>query len=262
MNLRQFKDLRYYTFETLDRLGVPHGIFTRSGGVSPAPWASLNTGGTLGDSRENVVENRLRIFQAMNRPVNSIFDVWQVHSTDVIYSREPRPLDQAHIKADGIVSDCPEITLMMRFADCVPVILYHPKTGCAALVHAGWKGTLAKITNQAIQVMQTHCQARPSEMIAAIGPSIGPDHYQVGEEVILGAEIAFGKNSAAILHSSNERYYLDLWKANTITLEEAGVQQIEVAGMCTGCSTNEWYSHRVEAGKTGRFGAVLVPYKG
>jgi YfiH family protein len=254
--------ITYYTFESLDRLGVLHGIFSRVGGVSPAPWTSLNTGGTLGDSRENVAENRSRIFQTFNRPVESIYDAWQVHSTEVIFTRKPRPLDQAHIKADAIVSDCPELTLMMRFADCVPVFLYHPQSGCAALVHAGWKGTLAKIIDPTVQAMQVQCGARPSEILAAIGPSIGPDHYVVGEDVAWAAKNAFGKNAAAILYKEDEKYHLDLWKANTISLEETGIQQIEVAGICTGCHTDEWYSHRVEAGKTGRFGAILVPQRG
>ena len=110
--------LEYFQFESLDNRLLKQGIFTRKGGVSPQPWDSLNQGGTVGDARENVIENRRRVYQVMGQPVESIFDVWQVHSADVICADEPRPLNAQHQKADAILTDRPEITLFMRFADC------------------------------------------------------------------------------------------------------------------------------------------------
>ncbi|TLM98678.1 hypothetical protein FDZ73_23070, partial [bacterium] len=92
MNTKQSGSLSYFEFESFKGLDVDVRFYTRHGGVSPAPWSSLNQGGTVGDSRENVVENRRRIFEDIARPVESIFDVWQVHGTKVICTSMPRSL--------------------------------------------------------------------------------------------------------------------------------------------------------------------------
>lgn len=249
--------LEYFQFSSLDREEVVHGIFTRKGGVSPHPWASLNLGGTVGDLRENVVENRRRIFQSMGRQVESIFDVWQVHSANVICTDEPRSLDAPHEKADAILTNNPDITLFMRFADCVPILLHDPVKKVVGVVHAGWLGTVNKIASVAIQTMQAHYGSNPAEIIAGIGPSIGPDHYQIGDDVIDQVKRAFVNGSEELITSRNGRSYLDLWRANELLLQTSGVNSIEVARLCTGCDTSRWYSHRAENGKTGRFGAFI-----
>jgi copper oxidase (laccase) domain-containing protein len=143
MPFHQAGVLRYFTFDLFDQHGLIHGLFTRHGGVSPAPWDSLNLGGTVGDERANVIENRRRLFEALDRPVESIFDSWQVHGREVICVDRPRPLDAPHPKADAILTDRPEITLFMRFADCVPILLYDPVRRVAGMVHAGWQGTVS-----------------------------------------------------------------------------------------------------------------------
>jgi polyphenol oxidase len=259
MQRRQAGELVYYTFESLDEQGVLHGIFTRLGGVSPAPWGPLNTAGTVGDSRENIVENRRRMFAALGRKVETIFDVWQVHSPDLVYSRQPRPLAQPHQKADGILSDNPEITLMMRFADCVPIFLYHPGTGMAALVHAGWKGTVLKIGAAAVREMCARTRSAPRDLLGAIGPSIGPDHYQVREDVLREVRASFGSQAEILIQLRDGKTFLNLWRANQLVLEGAGLCKIEISAICTACHTGEWFSHRAEEGRTGRFGAILVP---
>lgn len=249
--------LTYWQFETFDPEIVSHGFFTRQGGVSPQPWASLNQGGTVGDARANVVENRRRIFETINRPVESIFDVWQVHGNEVICTDSPRPLEEEHQKADAIVTNQAEITLFMRFADCVPILLYDPAHRVVSITHAGWKGTLNQIIAETIRAMKAKYQSRPEEIVAGIGPSIGACHYQVGQEVYLAAQTNFSKELDTIFVQKDDGWFLDLWKANTITLETAGVKKIEVAGLCTACHTDDWYSHRAEKGKTGRFAVTL-----
>lgn len=251
--------IEYYTFSSLNNLNVRHGIFTRNGGVSPQPWASLNLGGTVGDSRANVIENRQRIFAALQRPVESLFDVWQVHSKDVICSDDPRPLDKPHQRGDAILTINPNITLFMRFADCVPILLYDPVRRAAGIVHAGWKGTVIKVAAEAVYSMTTAYGCDPADVIACIGPSIGPNHYQVGEDVVSEVNEAFGNHSGSFLTTVNHSQHFDLWKANAWILEEAGVKSIEVASICTACDLERWYSHRAEQGKTGRFGALLNP---
>lgn len=257
MALITSEGLEFFKFPSMDDGKVVHGIFTRKGGVSPRPWASLNLGGTVGDLRENVVENRRRIYAVMGRPVESIFDVWQVHSADVICTDEPRPLNAPHDKADAILTNNPNITLFMRFADCVPILLHDPVKNVVGIVHAGWMGTVKKIATLAVRRMQERYHSNPADIQAGIGPSIGPDHYQVGPDVIEQVRLAFGSEADELLKITNGRTSFDLWHANDMLLRQAGVENIEVSGLCTACDVGRWYSHRAENGKTGRFGAFI-----
>ena len=257
MILTKKNGLEYYGFESFDNQIVSHGIFTRKGGASPAPWSSLNQGGTVGDERTNVVENRRRVFEAMNRPVESIYDVWQVHGTEVISAQLARPLDAEHVKADAILTDRPEVTLFMRFADCVPILIYDPVKRVVGIIHAGWMGTVKKIVTHTLLALQDRYHCNPGNLVAGIGPSIGVDHYQVGEEVIRFAKESFGAYSMELIVKKEDKTFLNLWKANEFLLREGGVKSVETAAICTACHTEDWYSHRAEAGKTGRFGTVL-----
>ncbi len=257
MPYRNQNGIEFYTFESLDRAGIKHGIFTRKGGVSPQPWSTLNLGGTVGDQRENVVENRRRIFDVIDRPVESIFDVWQVHSADVVCADAPRPLDQPHQIGDAILTDRARITLAMRFADCVPILLFDPARRVIGIAHAGWKGTVLRAAAQAVTKMRDVYGTSAEDVLACIGPSIGPDHYQVGSEVTVQVRHAFGDQSSRFLKVKDGRHYFDLWAANAYQLAEAGVKSIEISEICTACDLERWYSHRAEQGKTGRFGALI-----
>ena len=250
--------LEYFQFDSFDPKMVSHGIFTRKGGISPQPWTSLNLGGTVGDERANVIENRRRIYQVMDRAVESIFDVWQVHSADVICTDTPRPLDSLHTKGDAILTANPEITLFMRFADCVPILLHDPVRRVIGVVHAGWQGTVKKVVQHAVVKMTQQYGSQAGDIFAGIGPSIGPDHYQVGEDVIDQVQASFGKPANEVLLQKNGSTHLDLWRSNAMLLEQVGVSHIEIANLCTACDTERWYSHRAEHGKTGRFGAIIA----
>ncbi len=257
MIIHQVDQLEFWSFEQLEEHCV-HGILTRKGGVSPSPWDSLNFGGNIGDSRQNIIENRRRVFSAINRPVESIFDSWQVHGTGMIITDKPRNLDEIHQKADIIATRDRKITLFMRFADCTPILLFDPEHAAICMVHAGWRGTLAGAVKAAVAGMREGFSSRPEKIIAGIGPSIGPDHYRVGNEVIQAAEISFGSSADEFLLQKNGGYYFDLWAANEFLLRQAGVEFIERSNICTACDLTRWYSHRAENGKTGRFGAFLA----
>jgi len=250
-------DLEYFQFNSFNSTFCTHAIFSRKGGISPDPWKSLNQGGTVGDIRENVIENRRRCFEVFKRPVESIYDVWQVHGTDVICTDIPRPLNADHLKADAILTNNPEVTLFMRFADCVPILIYDPVKKVIGIIHAGWMGTVNKVISTTIQAMRVKYACDPNDCVSGIGPSIGLCHYQVGEPVISAVKNSFGKYASEILVERNSAQYLDLWKANQFTLLENGVNKIEVAGICTACDTSTWFSHRAEHGKTGRFAAMM-----
>ncbi len=250
--------LKYYHFQSFDQKGIVHGFFSRQGGVSPEPWASLNLGGTNGDSRDHVIENRKRIFDCVGRKPESIFDVWQVHGTDVICAEHPRALDAEHQKADIIITNRPEVTLLMRFADCVPILLFDPIQHVVGLVHAGWMGTVKKAVSAAVMSMEEKFSCQPRNIHAGIGPSIGPDHYTIGDDVIQWVRRSFGNRADEILINSSNSTRFDLWRANEILIQEAGVEQIEVARICTACENDDWYSHRAEYGMTGRFGVLIA----
>jgi uncharacterized protein, YfiH family len=258
MSFTQVGELRYYQIELYGLPGLVHAVFTRQGGVSPTPWKSLNLGGLSGDSKENVIENRRRIFEAVGLQVESIYDVWQVHGTNVICTDSPRPLDMAHIKADAILTDNPQVTLFMRFADCVPIFLYDPVRRVVGMAHAGWQGTILQIARITVERMVSEYGSNPGDILAAIGPSIGSDHYEIGPDVAEKVRTAFSENASQLLINRQGKIFFDLWKTNQVILENAGIKQTQVAGLCTACHTEDWYSHRVEHGKTGRFGALIA----
>ncbi len=253
----QTGSLVYYQFKSLLQPNLVHGVFTRHGGLSPDPWRSLNLGGTVGDDPARVAENHQRLFSALDRPVSSVFDVWQVHSADVVVADGPRN-DRAHTKGDIILTNDPGVTLLMRFADCVPILLYDPLRRAIGIAHAGWLGTVRRAAEVTVQAMVRTFQSDPADILVGLGPSIGPDHYKVGAEVIEQFEASFGREASRHLAYRDGRTYLDLWSANQALLQGQGVEHIEIAKICTVCHIKDWYSHRSEGGKTGRFGAVIA----
>jgi YfiH family protein len=257
MHVRQNGDIRLYQFESLDRPGLTHAVFARQGGVSGGHWASLNMSISVGDSRENVRENRERAFRAAGRAPETVADLWQVHSADVVVADAPRDLSVDAAQADVIVTDRPGVTLFLRFADCVPIFLFDPKRRAVGLIHAGWRGTLLKAAAAAVQAMQARYGSRPADLVAAIGPSIGPCHYEIGPEVVAQTRAVFDGASGGMLARVDGRLHLDLWAANAHTLREAGVGEIEIGGVCTACHTDDFFSHRGEHGRTGRFGVLI-----
>jgi len=249
--------IRYFSFNHLIAYDVPHAVFTRQGGVSPPPWNSLNVGAVVGDNRKRVDVNIRRAFIALDRQPNSMYDVWQNHSANVVRAIKPRSPTTAHVKADAIITDRSDVTLFMRFADCVPILLFDPVRQVVGIVHAGWKGTVLKTVRATVKDMQSYYKSKPEHILAGIGPSIGPHHYEVGSDVISQVRSTFGSMADQVLLSQNRAIHLDLWTANRILLEQSGVELIEISKICTACHPNDWYSHRGENGKTGRFGALI-----
>ena len=254
MSIVHLNGLRYYRFGSLK---TKHAIFTRHGGLSPEPWASLNVGSTVGDDLSRVRRNRIRSFEAVDSEPDSIFDVWQIHSADVVCAQAPRPSSESYRQADIILTDRPEVTLFMRFADCVPILLHDPRRGVIGLAHAGWMGTLGDVATITVHAMHKNYGSNPADITAGIGPSIGPDHYEIGADVILQVMQKFGDESERYLKSQRGKIHFNLWEANRLLLERAGVGQIELSSICTACHTEDWFSHRAEKGRTGRFGALI-----
>ncbi len=248
------KGLQFSSFPNSD---LVHAIFSRHGGISPDPYRSLNLGGTSGDSRENVIENRKRIFDFLNRPVETVFDVWQVHGNDVINTDKARPAGEKHQPADGVITNRRDVTLLMRFADCVPILFFDPVQKAIGLAHAGWQGTIKRVAQKTAELMIKEFGSMGGDIIAGIGPSIGKDHYEVGKTVVAQVGENLSEMKQDVLHVQNGKTFFDLWQANRLLLEQLGIKKIEVAGICTACEVDDWYSYRVEGQRSGRFGVLI-----
>ena len=263
-------ELAYYQFESLQSPGLRHGIFTRLGGVSQGVYRSLNLSRSTGDAQETVAENRRRMFEAMAlRPDRSVTS-WLVHgrTARVIGWSD---LGQNDVHADAMVTDARGLSLTLRFADCVPVLFHDPVRQTIGIAHAGWLGIECGALPAAVRAMQAAYGCEPRHIRAGIGPSIGPHRFEVGEDVAERIQAAVGDpvilrgrgGEAEVAPAAGEerrasaRPRVDLWRAAQSQLYDAGVRQIEIAGLCTAGNTAEWFSHRAEKGRTGRFGAVI-----
>jgi polyphenol oxidase len=213
---------------------------TRTGGVSGAPFGSLNLGVFVDDEREAVIENRTRLSAALGFPSERVAIGRQVHRADLAAHTGPQRPSPFAVpgseipEVDGHVTATPALPLLVFVADCLPVALSGP--GGIAMLHCGWRGLVSGIL------------ARGAEAVgatdAAIGPGIGPCCFEVGEEVLeafagLGEGIADGR-------------MLDLVEVTRRLLAQAGVERVEAAGLCTSCEEELFFSHRRDAGRTGR----------
>jgi YfiH family protein len=254
---QQINDLVYYRFANLASYDeVIHGVFTRLGGVSPSPYDSLNVGHFVGDDREAVETNHDLICQALGLSRGDITAAQQVHGSQVTLIG-PEDRGQVIPAADALIADAPGVALMLRFADCLPVLLYDPIHQAIGLVHAGWRGTVGGIATKTALAMVEAYGSRPADIMAGLGPCIGPCCYQVGTEVIEPVKANFNHWQELLQPQGNGSLHFDLWEANRRQLAELGVEEMEVMQLCTACRTDEFFSHRAEGGHTGCFAVVL-----
>ncbi len=243
-----------FHFENLAALdGVVHGISGRAGGVSDGRFATLNVSYTVGDEQAHVDENLRRIAGALGTARERLFAAYQVHGSRAVVVDQDTP---SRPECDVLVTRSNERALMLRFADCTPVLLADPARQAVGAAHAGWRGTAAHAARSAVTAMQEAFGSRPGDLVVGIGPSIGPCCYEVGRDVA----DAFVDRPWALAAAAPGRYHLDLWEANRRALVSAGVpeEQIEVAGICTRCQADRFFSHRANGGEpAGRFAGVI-----
>lgn len=245
-----------YSFDSLAHLPVEAFVSTRHGGVSPAPWNTLNFSVSRGDSRERVTENRTRLATALGIERSAIVNAKQVHGTGVAkvsWDESGQVLDGC----DALITDATGLPLQLVFADCTPLLLFDPLHHALGVCHAGWRGTVNGAGAATLWAMQAAYDTQPSDVIACIGPSIGPESYEVGEEVL---SLAYAKLSNVdelftYPNGREQRPYFNLWRANALQLIESGVPeaQIEISGIDTAQYTDDFYSHRGEQGRCGLF---------
>lgn len=251
-------DLPFFRFTLFPDDGVQsHAVFTRQGGVSPAPFDSLNLSVSVADSRDNVYANRARAYGLYGRDTDSVVHAHLVHGADV--ARVTRADDgtwRPHF--DGLITDEPGCALTMNYADCTPIFLYDPIRRAIGLGHAGWQGAVKDLPGALVRAMQAAFGSEPAELLAAVGPSIGPCCYEVGEPVVGQVRAQFDNANRLLQDNGGPRPHFDLPGANRQRLEAAGVRQIEMSGLCTACRTDLFFSHRAEKGTTGRFGVIFM----
>ncbi len=268
MEIRQKGEVVYLTYPALEDTGlVRHGFSTRLGGVSQGIYASMNLSFSRGDEREAVLENYRRIAGAIGFDWENIVTSDQTHTTNVRVVTEsdrgcgltkPRP----YRDVDGMITDVPGLVLATFYADCVPLYLVDPVKKAIGLSHSGWKGTAGKIGLATVQAMQREYGTDPKDLVAAVGPSICQECYEVGGDVIGEFEKAFPKEQwdRLFYQKPNGKYQLDLWEANRQIFLEAGVEaeRIILPGICTCCNPQFLFSHRASKGKRGNLGAFLT----
>jgi len=232
--------------------GFRHGFTTRDGGSSRGPFRSLNLSTSVGDDPERVEENWERLRQA----TGLVFArVRQVHGCRVVEAAGgATPCEEA----DAVISAIGGVAASVAVADCVPLLIADPRSGSAAAVHAGWRGTLDRVAAEGVRALVKRHGARPSDLLAAIGPSIGPCCFEVSRELAARFRDELG---AATGNPRNIGSRADLWLANEQILKGAGVarRRIEVLGRCTSCEDDVFFSHRREQGRTGRHLAFIAP---
>lgn len=249
-----------YHFESLVVEGLEHTIFTRLGGVSLEPFDTLNVGNTVGDDAVAVAENHARVYAHLGISAAQVTSPRQVHSNRVavIGAEQAGSLIPA---SDGLVTSTPGVGLLLRFADCQPILLYDPTHHALALVHAGWRGVAQGIARRAVETMTRAFGTKPAHLFAGLGPAIGPCHYTVGDKVAAAMGYVLPDWAGALSPLGDDQWRLDLSAANAQQLAAEGVKQIEAADLCTVCHHDEFYSHRAGNGRTGRFAvaAYLEP---
>ena len=251
-------------FEKME--GIVQGFSTRLGGVSTEHLSSMNLSFSRGDQEENVRENFRRIADAIGFTPEDLVFSDQTHTTNIRVVTEAdrgkgftKPLDYTDV--DGLITDVPGLVLATFYADCVPLYFVDLIRKAVGLSHSGWRGTVHKIGKITVQAMADQYGSRPEDIVAIIGPSICQDCYEVSEDVILEFQKYYREDCQSELYyrKENGKYQLNLWRANEIVMEEAGIlpENIHTTQWCTCCNPELLYSHRASKGKRGNLAAFL-----
>ena len=244
---------------------VKHCFTTRMGGVSKGIFSSMNLSFTRGDEKEDVMENYKRLAEALGVSLENFVFTDQTHTTNVLQVTEKDAgkgilRERDYQDVDGLITNVKGLVLSTFFADCVPLYFVDPVHEAIGMSHSGWRGTVRRMGKATIEAMEQAFGTKPSDLICAIGPSICQDCYEVSEDVAEEFKSAFpGYEREILLEKGNGKYQLDLWKANEIVLEDAGVEKehIAVTNLCTCCNPKLLFSHRASHGKRGNLGGFL-----
>jgi len=221
---------------------INHGFFGRGGGVSTDIYASLNTGRGSDDSAAHVEENRELVAQAVGTTGKRLLSNHQIHSTNVVIAETPWDKN-TQPKADGIVTNVAGLAISALSADCAPILFADAQAGVIGAAHAGWRGALAGVTDETIKAMES-LGARRNNIVVAIGPCIGPQHFEVGPEFVDEFISESPSNAQLFSKGKGDRSYFDIKTYLTRRLLAAGVGSAAALPDCTYAGNDEYFSYR------------------
>ena len=267
---RNDQNLWHGKFSSFPEDLVIHSISTRLGGISNPPFDGLNLALHVGDESKDVLFNRKNFLLSLGYSLKDLVTPNQVHGEKIFRVEEvnrgagSENYSDAIAETDALITNIPDLPLMLCFADCVPILFVDTENFAVGIAHGGWKGTMKKIAAKTFQSMSREFGTREKNCLVGIAPSIGPCCYEVGEEVRQAAEENFPSQSEKILSERDGKIFLDLWEANKIQLLEAGLpeENIDVAKECTCCKSGWYFSYRHARQhgqkETGRIAALIA----
>lgn len=253
-------------FPLLEETGiVGHAFTTRAGGKSQGIFSTMNLSFSRGDDRAAVEENYRRLAESLGVETGDYVFSDQTHTTNVLrVGAAERGMgitrERTYRGIDGLITNEPRVVLSTFFADCVPLFFVDPVHRAIGLSHSGWRGTVGRMGEKTLLAMQREFGTKPEDVLAAVGPSICQDCYEVSEDVAQEFAREFsGHESEILVEKGGGKYLLDLWQSNAIVLSEAGIlpEHLAVTNICTCCNDKLLFSHRASKGKRGNLGAFL-----
>lgn len=256
------EDLLWLSSSVLDGQAVRHGFSTRLGGVSPAPWDSLNLGLSRGDCTENLRENYRRFCAAVGTDWQRTVISQQTHSQNIRVVTQADagkgivcPRDYTDV--DAMMTDVPGLSLVVFSADCGTILLHDPVRRCIAAVHAGWRGAAMGLAAKTALRMQEIYGTRPEDLRSALGPAIGSCCFETDDDVPRAMHEALGAEADPFMTRQGEKWHIDLKGINAHWLRRLGVQHIDICTDCTACMPRLYWSHRKMGNRRGGQGALI-----
>lgn len=270
---KRMGELEYLTYPMLEETGiVTHMVSTRLGGVSRGIFSTMNYSYTRGDETEAVDENFRRTAEVFGASADAFVCSDQTHTTNVrVVTEKDRgkgvtcPKDYRDV--DGLVTNVPGLILSTFYADCVPLLFVDPVHRAIGCSHSGWRGTVAEMGRVTVEAMKKEYGSRTADILAAIGPSICQDCYEVSGDAAEQFKALFSREKYSfldigdiLLDKKNGKYQLDLWAANRAVLLASGIleEHLSVTDICTCHNPDYLFSHRASQGKRGNFGAFIM----
>ena len=246
---------------TAEGIRAPHCFTTKAGGVSTGVMAGLNLAIKLDETDENVTRNFEILGDGLGLGIRDLVLTRQTHS-DIVRVVKRSDCNgcfhRDYPECDALVTNDPGVTLTVFTADCTPILFHDPLTGAVGAAHAGWRGTAADIAGKTVLAMVEHYGCDPKNIRCAIGPNIGPCHFETDADVPDAMIAALGDDAKPFIPQKGEKYYVNLKEINALFLRRAGVEQIEISTACTACDPRRYWSHRLVGAQRGSQGAVIV----
>lgn len=260
-------ELCWLTSESLCLPGLAHGFSTRTGGVSAAPWDSLNLGIARGDDDACVKENYRRFCAAIGTDARRTVLSRQVHEDNVRLVTEADAgkglwRQRDYTSVDAMICNTPNIPLVVFSADCGIILLYDPIRRAIGAVHAGWRGVAQGIVKKTVEKMTEAFGTDPADLVCAIGPAIGQCCFETDDDVPAALRAALGEKAEPYMVRRGEKWHIDLKSINAHWLRSAGVKNISVCDHCTACMPELYWSHRKMGNARGAQVAMIALTEG